>query len=57
MKHLKVYSLIVVLLITYRGVVAQLTKIKGQVFDKTSKLPNSLSALILKETNDIYGQF
>lgn len=57
MKHLKLYSLIVVLLITYRGVVAQLTKIKGQVFDKTSKLPNSLSALILKETNDIYGQF
>ena len=39
MKHLKVYSLIVVLLITYRGVVAQLTKIKGQVFDKISKLP------------------
>lgn len=39
MKHLKVYSLIVVLLITYRGVVAQTTKIKGQVFDKTSKLP------------------
>ena len=57
MKHLKVYSLIVVLLITYRGVVAQLTKIKGQVFDKTLKLPNSLSALILKGSNDIYGQF